>query len=149
MKRGILTLVLVFLGGLVFIAVGAMSAAELPTKAPDVVTISNKGYAKDRKGPVKFDHKKHTEEFINAQNKKIPCTECHHDYKDGKKNVWKEGDPVQKCVACHDPEKKQGNADKLQLAYHQNCKECHQDVVKAKFKKSSEAPTSCNKCMHD
>ena len=148
MKKGILTLFLVFLGGLIFIAVGAMSAAELPTKAKDVVIIDTKGYAKDKKGPVKFDHKKHSEEFINVQNKKIPCIECHHDYKDGK-NIWKEGDPVQMCNACHNPEKKQGNADKLQNVFHQNCKECHQELVKAKIKKASEAPTSCNKCMHD
>ena len=30
-----------------------------------------------------------------------------------------------------------------------NCKDCHQALIKAKLKKSSEAPTSCNKCMHD
>jgi len=148
MKRGILTLVMIFIGALIFAAVGAMSAAELPTKAPDVIIIDSKGYKKDTKGPVKFDHKKHSEEFINAENNKIPCTECHHDYKDGK-NTWKEGDPVQLCTACHDPEKKQGNAEKLQLAFHKNCKECHQALIKAKLKKSSEAPTSCNKCMHD
>lgn len=131
---------------MVFLAVGALTAAELPTKAPDEVIIDNQGVKKRLKRPVKFDHKKHVEEFINAEGKKISCTECHHDDKDGKRKVWKEGDPVQRCAACHDPQKKEDNADNLQNAYHKMCKDCHWAVVRARLKKSSEAPISCNKC---
>jgi len=119
MERKIVTLLTVVLGGLLFLAVGALTAAD----APDVVMIQNAGYAADKKGPVKFSHKKHATDY------KAACTECHHEYKDGK-NVWKEGDPVKKCSACHDPETKKGEADKLQNAYHKNCKNCHRDLIK-------------------
>ena len=42
----------------------------------DVVIIDNEGYKKDRKGPVEFSHRKH------AQDYRVLCWECHHEYKD-------------------------------------------------------------------
>ena len=42
----------------------------------EVITIDNKGYKKDRKGPAKFEHVKHARDY------KISCWECHHEYKD-------------------------------------------------------------------
>ena len=125
-------MMLVALFGMVFLAVGVLTATDVP----DVIMIENKGYKKDLKGPVKFMHKEHSADY------KIACTECHHEYKDGK-NVWKEGDPVKPCSACHDPNKKQGNAPKLQNAFHTNCKDCH----KAEDKKGKKAPyRKCNDC---
>ena len=133
MHKKFMTLLLVVLTGMLFLAVGALTAAD----APDEINISNEGYKKDIKGPVKFSHKKHHEEY------KVACTECHHDYQNGK-NVWKEGDPVKKCGDCHNPEKKQGKVDKLQNAYHKNCKDCHKDAEKAGKKN---APyKKCNDC---
>jgi hypothetical protein len=120
-----------------FFTGGALMAGD-KTTAPDEVMIENKGYKSDKKPPVKLTHKKHVDEYG------AKCTECHHEYKDGK-NVWKEGEPVKKCVECHDPKKKQGKVLKLNLAYHKNCKNCHKKVVeqdsnkKAPFKK-------CNDC---
>lgn len=132
MKKGILTLIMVSLAGLIFLMAGALTAADVP----DEIMISNEGYKSDKKGPVKLSHKKHSEDF------KIACTGCHHDYQDGK-NVWNEGEPVKKCSACHNPLKKQDDVLKLSLAYHKNCKGCHKkataDGKKAPFKK-------CNKC---
>jgi hypothetical protein len=130
MNKKILSVLVVVLTGLLFLAVGALTAAEVP----DEVCISEKGYKADKKGPVKLSHKKHSTDY------KAACADCHHEYKDGK-NVWKEGDPVKKCSACHDPLAKKGNVDKLQVAYHKNCKDCHkQDTSKkAPFKK-------CNDC---
>ena len=132
MKKGIFTLFAVVFAGFAFLAVGALIAADCPVD----LKIENQGYTKDKKGPVALSHKKHNEEF------KIACTECHHDYKDGK-NVWKDGDPVKKCVECHNPLKKEGNIDKLMNAYHKNCKDCHKEAAKdgknAPFKK-------CNDC---
>jgi len=120
----------VVLTGLIFLTVGVLTAAD----APDVINIENKGYKSDKKGPVKFTHKKHATDY------KVKCADCHHVYKDGK-NVWKEGDPVQKCSACHDPEEKKGNADKLQLSYHKNCQGCHKEL------KDKDAPyKKCNDC---
>jgi hypothetical protein len=140
----------IFFISLLLLGVGVLIAADLPTVAPDEVIIDNKGYKKDKKGPVKFDHKKHSEEFTNIEDKSIECIECHHHYEDGK-NVWKEGDPVKKCASadCHDPVNKIDNRPKLQLAYHQNCKDCHQALIKAGKKDKSEAPIACTKCMHD
>ena len=132
MKKGILTLIMVSLAGLLFLVVGALIAADVP----DDIMISNEGYKSDKKGPVKLSHKKHNADY------KVACTECHHDYQDSK-NVWKEGDPVKKCSACHDPLKKQEKGLKLNIAYHKNCKGCHKKAVadgkKAPHKK-------CNEC---
>lgn len=132
MKKGIWSLGVVVLAGLIFMGVGVLTAADVP----DEITISNEGYKTDKKGPVKFFHKKHHVEY------KVACTECHHIYKDGK-NVLKEGDPIKKCSECHSPLKKEGNVLKLNLAYHKNCKNCHKKAAEegknAPFKK-------CNDC---
>lgn len=133
MHRKFMTLLLVVLTGMFFVAVGALTAADVP----DEVNISNEGYKKDIKGPVKLSHKKHVDEY------KVACTDCHHDYQNGK-NVWKQGDPVKKCGECHNPLKKQGKVDKLQNAYHKNCKNCHKEAAKAGKKN---APfKKCNDC---
>ncbi len=130
MNKGSLRLIIaVVIAGFVFSSVGALIAAD----APDVITIENK-YKSDKKGPVLLHHKKHAVDY------KVACADCHHAYKDGK-NVWKQGDPVQKCSSCHDPEEKKGNADKLQLAFHKNCQGCHKEL------KGKEAPyKKCNDC---
>lgn len=136
MKLKTPTLILAALFGIVFLTVGVLTAANLPANFPDTVIIQSKGYRRVQKGPVKFDHKKH------AVGYKIACTECHHVYKDGK-NIWKEGDPVQPCSACHDPNKRQGKAMKLELAFHKNCRDCHK-IARRQGKK---APTiRCNDC---
>jgi len=118
---------------LLFFTVGALIAADVA----DEVTIDSKGYQKDKKGPLKLSHKKHSVDY------KIACADCHHEYKDGK-NVWKDCDPVKKCGECHNPLKKDGKVLKLQNAFHRNCKNCHKEVnakdagKKAPFKKCTE-----------
>ena len=132
MRKKFFTMLCLLFAGLIFLTVGALTAADVP----DEISIENKGYKKDKKPAVKLHHKKHSVEY------KAACTDCHHEYKDGK-NVWKEGEPVKKCSACHDPKKK-GEAMKLQNAYHKNCKACHKklnDDAKAPFKKC----TGCHK----
>ncbi len=120
MKKRILTVISVIFIVFMFITVAVLTA----TDAPDEAVIENEGYKNDKKGGVKLSHKKHNTDYG------VACTECHHEYKDGK-NIWQEGAPVKKCVGCHDPEKKQGNADKLQTAFHTNCKDCHKEKEKA------------------
>ena len=119
MKTKYLTLLVVVLTGMLFLSVGALTAAEKQA-VPDEVMLQNKGYAKDKKGAVKFTHKKHNVDF------KIACAECHHVYEGGK-NVWTEKDHVDKCSKCHDSKakNKKTKAMKLQNAYHKNCKTCH------------------------
>jgi len=133
MSKKHLTLLTVILSGFLFLSVGVLTAAD----APDEVMLDNKGYKADKKGPVKFTHKKHSTDY------KVACADCHHVYKDGK-NVWKDGDAVQKCSACHEAEGKEGGAMKLQNAYHKNCKDCHKALLEegkptGPFKK-------CNDC---
>ncbi|MBL7213287.1 MAG: cytochrome c3 family protein [Desulfobacteraceae bacterium] len=133
MKKKFVTLLVVGLTGLLFLAVGALSAADQPND----VLIKGKDYKKDKKGPVEFTHEKHSKDY------KVACTDCHHDYKDGK-NVWKEGKPVEKCKACHNPKKKEGKVMKLQNAYHRNCKNCHKAL--AKEGKKTGPYKKCTKC---
>jgi hypothetical protein len=133
MKKRILIVFTVMFIGIVFITMGVLTAAD----APDEVTIENEGYDKDKKGAVHLSHKKHHEEY------QVTCTECHHHYEDGK-NVWKEGDPVKKCVDCHDPNKSEGNIKRLQLAFHTNCKDCHKEAKKAG--KEKPPTTKCTDC---
>ena len=99
---------------------GLSGAAE--QKAAEVMDIQATLWKAHTKGPVNFQHKKHAEEY------KVKCDNCHHVYENGK-NVWKEGDKVQKCQECHNeatikgekklPEDKQKL--NLKLAFHNNC----------------------------
>lgn len=128
-KSMVLAALVVFCG-VVFMA-GFLTAAE----APDEVTINDPAFGgQNKKGPVKLNHKKHVEDYG------VSCTECHHDYQDGK-NVWKEGDPVKTCGECHPMEESQGKLYKLKAgtAFHNNCRECHKAQDKGPYKK-------CNDC---
>jgi hypothetical protein len=148
-KRLMTVLVVVaFLGavGLVNLYGGAPAAQ----KAPDTIQIKSALYPNPTKGPVvAFTHKKHSAEY------KVACTECHHKYEPGKKvNVWKEGDKVDKCEACHNEptvagemklpdEKKKLN---LKIAFHKNCQGCHQDLKKKDPAKYAKIPVTCVQC---
>jgi cytochrome c553 len=139
--------VIAFLSGVVFSSLGGAADKQ---EAPDTIEILAKLWTKHTKGPVKLEHKKHNEEY------KIKCTECHHVYdeKDKKKNTWKEGDKVKKCMECHNeatikgekklPKDKQ--ALNLKLAYHNNCQGCHKKLKKEDKEKYSKIPTTCIKC---
>lgn len=133
MKKNMFATCISILIGFAFLTVGMLSAADVTTP-PEKVTINNKGYKDDKKGAVELSHSKHTKDY------KAVCTDCHHEYKDGK-NIWKEGIAVKKCSTCHDPEKDQDKAKKLQTAYHDNCKECHK-----KSGKDTAPSTKCNDC---
>ena len=130
-KKGISTLIIIAISSVLFLAVGALIAADVPEQ----IKIENQGYKSDKKGPVEFHHKKHSTDY------NIACIDCHHVY-DGGNNVWKEGDPVKKCIECHDPEKS-GDTMKLQNAFHKNCKDCHKEISK----EGKEAPyKKCTDC---
>ena len=130
--------VLMSLMTLLFFVVMDAVIAEEEQEIPDEINIENTGYKTNRKGPVTFSHGDHAESY------EIACSECHHDYQDGK-NVWEEGDPVKKCVACHSPLKSKGKIKKLSIAYHNNCKGCHKKL--AKQEGGTEAPyKKCTDC---
>ncbi|MBN2419472.1 MAG: cytochrome c3 family protein, partial [Deltaproteobacteria bacterium] len=121
-------------------------------KELEIITIDNKGYAKDRKDPAKFEHVKHAREY------KISCWECHHEYKEEQpgaepvqevkneqpsqgeegvekvipkelsaENIWSPWGITKKCSECHDPQEKKNDVIKLQAAYHKSCKNCHME----------------------
>ncbi|MEW5911644.1 MAG: cytochrome c3 family protein [Thermodesulfobacteriota bacterium] len=114
--------------------VGTMAIAQdtKSGKVNDVLKIHDPLFGKHTKVAVTLSHKKHSVDY------KIKCTECHHDYKNGK-NMWKEGDKVAKCASCHkDPKKNNGKVLSLQNAFHKNCQPCHRQAKKG--------PTKCNEC---
>ena len=121
------------------------------TKAEDTFKMETKEYAKHTKGLVEFTHKKHIDTH------KVACGECHHDDK-GKALELKEGDDVQKCIACHKETGKAPEGEKLakkekivkyhKEALHANCIDCHKESNKKAGdpKGKGPAPTSCNDC---
>jgi predicted CXXCH cytochrome family protein len=129
---------ILFIGAAIACAVlFAVVSIPLATDAPDEINILDSSIENPKKGAVHFTHKKHAVDY------KIACTECHHVYKEGK-NVFKQGDPVQKCSACHDPVKSEGNVKKLMLAFHKNCQGCHKDLEAAG--KPTGPTKKCNDC---
>ena len=132
------------LTGLVFFSVGTLIAAEKQV-VPDTVTIANEGYKKDKKPPVPLSHKAHS---TDKKYGPVQCADCHHVYKDGK-NVWKEGDHVDKCSKCHNAIKKGKGDYYLKKAFHNNCQKCHKKLAKEAKKegKTSNAPfKKCKGC---
>jgi hypothetical protein len=136
------------------LAVAAMSVVFLfavvnaTQECADTMTMESKVFAKHKKGLVTFTHKKHNVDY------KIPCADCHHVYKDGK-NVFKEGDPVQKCAECHSEAKapsgkdapKMSKEEKIKKYYysaiHENCAGCHKALKK---EGKPTGPTTCKEC---
>ncbi len=120
--------ILVALVGGAFIA--AITLAHAATRVPDqdVVISSDRVFTK----PMSFPHNKH---------KEYKCTDCHHDYKNGQ-NVWREGQEVALCNACHPPEKRV-EIMSLETAYHDKCQGCHKKLKKEKKKTG---PTTCSRC---
>ena len=140
MKRSLLVLTALAMG-VVFV----FAVAYASQQAPDTITMDSKVFAKHTKSLVTFSHKKHHEDY------KIACTDCHHHYEGGK-NVWKEGDEVKKCDACHSEAKapkgdKSPKAEKIKKYYysaiHENCVGCHKELKKAG---KPTGPTSCKDC---
>jgi hypothetical protein len=129
----------IFFVGALIISAALFAAVGIPlaTDAPDEISILDSSIEKPKKGAVHFAHKKHAVDY------KIACTECHHVYKEGK-NVFKQGDPVQKCSACHDPVESKGEVKKLMLAFHKNCQGCHKELEAAG--KPTGPTKKCNDC---
>ncbi len=134
MNKNLANFLLIAFLGLTFIFTGILTATE----PPDDLMIENQGYKSDRKGPIEFTHLNHSMDY------EVACKECHHEYKDGE-NVWQEGDPVKKCVECHNPIKNEAKTKKLSIAFHKNCKGCHLALLKEEI--SDSAPyKKCTDC---
>jgi hypothetical protein len=132
-KKPVICFKIFLIGASIFCGSGSIA-----NEIPDFIELDQDVYKSNRKGPVPFEHEMHAEDY------EVACDECHHIFKEGK-NVWKEGDPVQRCVACHDPSKSEGDVKKLRLAFHKNCKGCHRKLKKEGI--SEDAPyRKCTDC---
>ena len=137
-------------GGIICKAADEQKQPEVKTEAktqtpPAVIELYSPLWKTHKKSAVKFAHEKHSKDY------KVPCTECHHVYKDGK-NVWKEGMEVKKCESCHNEPTVKGEKrlppdlqkKNLKLAFHKNCVGCHKELKKKNPK--TKAPKTCIKC---
>jgi hypothetical protein len=100
----------------------AMSLLKIPVPGPR------------RKAPVQFSHRVH-------EARGMACTQCHHEYQ-GRRNVWHQGQPVQKCQACHSLRPEAGRLD-LKNAFHRQCKGCHLQVEQ---QGQRSGPITCQGC---
>jgi hypothetical protein len=155
MRKKYLRVTMVVALATLFIA-GGIYAADVP----DVIPLEDPAYKKHKKGVVKFEHKKHWDDYAKEYPEfyKNGCGECHHDKDNKPLNELKEGDEVQKCIECHKiaAEAPKGKKAKKKLtkkekikeyhaeALHANCRVCHKKFNK-KYK-PKKAPTTCAKC---
>jgi hypothetical protein len=110
----------------------AVMAAEDPAQGEeqetvvsekDVIVLDNSDYETDRRGPVRFTHKRH------AMDYGINCWDCHHHY-EGARNVWRPWEMTLRCSDCHEAEPFDEEAVGLEKAFHVNCQGCHEAMAK-------------------
>jgi len=77
------SIIMVFTILMVFLAVTLLPASE-EKEMPEDIVFDEEICKHNRKGPVAFSHLTHAEDY------ELSCTQCHHEYKDGK-NVWEGG----------------------------------------------------------
>jgi hypothetical protein len=110
-----------------------VASAASRTEAPAVILLKMSSLASRPKPPVKFNHQGHAARGA--------CTSCHHDYQ-GKRNIWHEGQPVQKCQACHGLKPGACGLD-LKNAFHRQCKGCH---LRLQQLRRPAGPIECRGC---
>ncbi len=107
---------LAYLSGLVMGVLAVLGAQGADIQPPETSRLQLPVKGARQKPPVLFSHRVH-----DAQG--VACTQCHHDYR-GRRNVWRQGQPVQKCQACHGLHPQARHLD-LKNALHRQCKGCH------------------------
>jgi hypothetical protein len=126
-RSGVFTLVLLFWG------LAAWSAVGPHTPPPDGF-LSLAGPGRGQKPPVWFSHAQHPKP-------RVACEQCHHDYQ-GRRNLWREGQPVKKCAECHDLRPQPRQLD-LKTAFHRQCKGCH---LARRRDRQAGGPVNCDGC---
>ena len=155
MRKKILRVSVVVALATLFIAAGIYAKA-----VQDVIPLADPAYKEHKKGVVKFEHKKHFDDYAKEYPEfyKNGCGECHHDKDNKPLTELKDGDDVQKCIECHKiaaeapkgkkAKKKLSKKEKIKEyhaeALHANCRVCHKKFNK-KYK-PKKAPTTCTKC---
>ena len=85
---------------------------------------------------VNFNHELHA-------NDKIDCITCHHDYDQYGNNRGGE-DKAQSCANCHsNPANPNKRLIPLTEAFHAQCKNCHESLMKAN---KASGPIMCGEC---
>jgi hypothetical protein len=128
----------VWLAGIVLAAAGLLGAASGPVTEPAPTSVLKMPVRGSREKPlVAFSHHRH-------EAGGIACARCHHVYR-GRRNVWRQGQPVQHCVECHAFFPKGGQPD-LKNALHLQCKGCH---LKLRQQGRRAGPIKCKDCHRE
>jgi len=121
--------------GLILGMLGLLGARSVSLTEPPASSILKIPAGESRrKPPVTFSHRLH-------KARGLACTQCHHEYQ-GRRNVWREGQPVQKCRACHSLRPEARRPD-LKNAYHRQCKGCH---LRLRQQGRRAGPIECRGC---
>lgn len=125
---------LAYVTGLILGMLVLLGAHAGLSEPPLVSILKISGPGASRKPPVRFSHKVH-------EARQVACTQCHHEYQ-GRRNVWRQGQPVEKCQACHGlrPEARRPDAKN---AFHRQCKGCH---LRLKQQGRQAGPVECRGC---
>ncbi|OGP75632.1 MAG: hypothetical protein A2Y80_07010 [Deltaproteobacteria bacterium RBG_13_58_19] len=115
-------------------ALGALEARLGPTEPPKASFLVIDTGKPRQKPPVWFSHQRHEE-------KRVACERCHHEYQ-GKRNIWRQGQPVKKCQACHGLAPQARRPD-LKNALHRQCKGCH---LQLRQQQRAAGPITCRDC---
>ena len=126
---------LAYVAGLILGVMGILGAHGGSLTEPPAVSLLKIPVAGSRhKPPVKFSHRVH-------EARRVACTQCHHDYQ-GRRNVWREGQPVSKCQVCHGLRSEARRLD-VKNAYHRQCKGCH---LRLRQQGRQAGPIECQGC---
>jgi hypothetical protein len=126
---------LAYVAGLILGVMGILGAhGGSLTEAPAVSLLKIPVAGSRHKPPVKFSHRVH-------EARRLACTQCHHDYQ-GRRNVWREGQPVAKCQVCHGLRPEARRLD-VKNAYHRQCKGCH---LRLRQQGRQAGPIECQGC---
>ncbi len=116
-------------------AAGLLGAVNGPATEPDPTSLLRMPTRGAREKPlVAFSHRRHEE-------RGIACAKCHHVYQ-GRRNVWRQGQPVKRCPECHGFFPK-GEQPDLKSALHLQCKGCH---LKLRQQGRRAGPIDCKDC---
>jgi hypothetical protein len=129
-RRGLAFIAGLLLGLLVFVEAQAGGLIQPPAVSLLKIRVPGGG----RMGSVQFSHKVH-------EAHGVACTQCHHEFQ-GRRNVWRQGQPVQKCQACHSLRPQARTLD-LKNAFHRQCKSCH---LQLKQRGRPAGPVTCRGC---
>ena len=102
---------------IVLIVMVSMAAAALPLGAQeDIIVLPDREPGTLQRPTVTFSHVRHADT--------LECLRCHHDYDELGNNTGGDG---QACADCH-TSTAGDNPVPLTLAYHTQCKGCHQTL---------------------